>query len=122
MNCSSFSLVPSLKQGVSNGRQVAFFMGWISWLGTLRVFSVGIWAVYEPVQLKPLQGGDQFHTFYDALPVVNIVCGGKSEWDVPFFREGAEATPPTYLGLFSWVAMLPPLVLWIIGNWHKAPG
>jgi hypothetical protein len=119
------AFVGSIISGISGGHFTAFLTAWICWLASLRIIAVGIWAVIQAVQLKPLNGGSQFHDFYGRIPLLGKLMGGFSGVrDID--DEDAEANSPSFLGWLGWAwsACYSPVIqtLWLVENWDKASG
>lgn len=102
------AFVGSVIGGISGGYFTAFYTTCICWMASLRIVVVGIWAVIQAVQFKPLDGGSQFHDLF------------------PFFRKDVEASSPSFFGWLGWAwsACYSPVIqtLWLIENWDKALG
>lgn len=113
------AFVGTIINGISSGYLTTFFVMWTCWFAIIRIFFVAIWALHESILLQPLEGGAQFFDFWK-------IFNGARGFDTPFFRGGAEKTPPTFLGWVGWIysTLYSPTIeiLWLVENWHNAPG
>ncbi|KIW97230.1 uncharacterized protein Z519_02622 [Cladophialophora bantiana CBS 173.52] len=95
------AFVGSVIGGISDSYFTAFYTTWISGIASLRILVVSVWAIIEVLQGNPLKGDDQFHNFYGQIPGLGKLgngFGGTRAFDDPFFRKGAEAHDPAFLG------------------------
>ncbi|PIG79651.1 hypothetical protein AARAC_001472 [Aspergillus arachidicola] len=97
--------IGSVITGATHGYFVAFFTGWICLFSPLRLLGVSIWAVSEAIHGNRLEGGDAYHDFWFGAP---------------------STSPATALRWMGWAYrnVYTPMsqVLWLIGNFQKAPG
>lgn len=119
-------LVGYLVGAMSTGPIIAFAAGFNSWLASLRVLMVGVWAVHEAVNLRSLQDGEQFFAFYNPYLFFRLLFA-YARHKGPFGLPGIKKHPPGAVGWIGWIvpclyATASP-ILWILGNWHaNSPG
>ncbi len=110
--------ISTIISGITGGYLVAFFIGWISWLATLRILIVCLWQVGVVLSLKPTKGGKQWHAFA-SYAFCRIF---ENDW----YIRGTETSNSdvTFFGWFGWVWAVfyaPTIqVLWLVKNWNDA--
>ena len=82
---------------------MAFHTAMICYMASLRIFLVGVRALFEALHGNPPKSGDQFSGFYGKLPRLEGIVNEIRKFDTLFFGDGAEASRPTFLGWLGWL-------------------
>jgi hypothetical protein len=89
----------------------------------------GVWFVYEAFRLQRAEGGDQFHDFYERIPVFKYITKHAKKFDSPFFRDREEWDDDGGVNFLDWIGWLwvevyEPVMntMWLVSNWSTASG